>query len=82
VEIEVANMEQVEKRGSDSKETVKKKENLTALSAFAGGAAGWTGNTTLSMLTDTDMTPFYVVSISLGVIIGLLWDITHKLNRE
>ncbi|WP_175987492.1 hypothetical protein [Bacillus sp. Marseille-Q1617] len=62
-------------------QTVKKKDSLTALSAFAGGAAGWTANTSLNMLTDTDMTGFYVVSISLGVIVGLLWDIAHKINE-
>jgi hypothetical protein len=75
-------MEQAEKRNTDSKLTVKKKENLTAFSAFAGGALGWTANTSLSMLTDADMTPLYVISISLGVIIGLLWDIANKMNKE
>jgi hypothetical protein len=63
-------------------EIEKKKGYLTAFSAFAGGVLGWTGNTSLNMLTDTDMTSFYFVSISLGVIIGLLWDIAHKLNRD
>ncbi|KSU58387.1 hypothetical protein AS034_20150 [[Bacillus] enclensis] len=75
-------MEQAEKRNTDSKQIVKKKDNLTAFSAFAGGALGWTANTSLSMLTDADMTPFYVVSISLGVMIGLLWDISNKMNRD
>ncbi|NQD64399.1 hypothetical protein HP456_00490 [Bacillus haikouensis] len=63
-------------------ETEKKKGNLTAFSAFAGGVVGWTSNTSLNMLTDTDMTDYYFVSISLGVIIGLLWDIAQKLNRD
>jgi hypothetical protein len=75
-------MEQAEKNNADSKQTIKKKENLTAFSALAGGAFGWTANTSLSMLTDMDMTPFYMVSISLGVIIGLLWDISNKMNKE
>ncbi|OIU68602.1 hypothetical protein [Rossellomorea aquimaris] len=75
-------MEQAEKRIKDSKQNVKKKENLTAFSAFAGGALGWTANTSLNILTDTDMTSFYVVSISLGVIIGLLWDIANKMSKE
>lgn len=60
----------------------KKKESLTAFSAIAGGVAGWTGNTSLSMLTEADMTPYYFISITLGVIMGLLWDISHKLNRD
>jgi hypothetical protein len=75
-------MEQAEKRNEDIKQKSKRKENLTAFSAFAGGALGWTGNTALSMLTDTDMTPFYFISISLGVMIGLLWDIANKMNRD
>ena len=56
------------------------KQGLTTLSIIGGGVAGFVVNVGLSMLTDTDMTAFYGISIFLGVIVGLLWDIAEKLN--
>ncbi|KAA0547081.1 hypothetical protein FZW96_13955 [Bacillus sp. BGMRC 2118] len=60
----------------------KRSEGLIYVSVIAGGAAGWFVNTTVSVLSKTDMTHFYGISIFLGVITGLLWDIAHKLNKE
>jgi hypothetical protein len=63
--------------------TVKKRsEGLTLVSVIAGGIAGWVGNTGLDILTNTDVTHLYGISIFLGVIVGLLWDIADKLNRN
>ncbi|MBA2176251.1 hypothetical protein H0266_15240 [Halobacillus locisalis] len=55
------------------------KQGLTTLSVIGGGVAGFVVNVVLSMMTDTDMTSFYGISIFLGVIVGLLWDIAEKL---
>lgn len=60
----------------------KKKHGLTWISIIGGGAAGWTVNTGLGFMADTDMTPFYGISIFLGIIVGLLWDIAEKLNEN
>lgn len=60
----------------------KRSEGLTLVSVIAGGVAGWGMNVGLSILTDTNMTHLYGISIFLGVIVGLLWDIADKLNRD
>lgn len=60
----------------------KRSEGLTLVSVIAGGVAGWGINVGLSILTDTNMTDLYGISIFLGVIVGLLWDIANKLNRD
>ena len=61
---------------------MKRTEGLTLVSVIAGGVAGWVINVGLSILTDTDMTHLYGISIFLGVIVGLLWDIADKLNKD
>ena len=60
----------------------KRSERLTLVSVIAGGVAGWVINVGLSILTDTNMTHLYGISIFLGVIVGLLWDIADKLNKD
>ena len=60
----------------------KRSEGLTLVSVIAGGVAGWVINVGLSILTDTNMTHLYGISIFLGVIVGLLWDIADKLNKD
>lgn len=60
----------------------KRREGLTLITIIAGGVGGWTVNTGLHILSDLDLTPLYGTSIFLGIIVGLLWDITNKLNRE
>ncbi|MFD1851424.1 hypothetical protein [Oceanobacillus bengalensis] len=60
----------------------RRNEGLTLVSVIGGGVAGWVVNTGLSILTDADMTHLYGISIFLGIIVGLLWDITDKLNRN
>lgn len=57
-------------------------EGLTLLSLVAGGIAGWSVNTGVNLLSDTDTTHLYGISIFLGVIVGLLWDIANKLNKK
>ncbi|MEK4908048.1 hypothetical protein [Niallia sp. FSL M8-0099] len=37
--------------------------SLTVVSVTAGGVAGWVVNTTLSIISDTDMTHLYGISI-------------------
>ncbi|MFE8699736.1 hypothetical protein ACFYKX_03760 [Cytobacillus sp. FJAT-54145] len=61
---------------------IKKRERLTLVGVIGGGTAGWSVNTGLNLFTETDMTNFYGISILLGVIIGLLWDIADKLNQD
>ncbi|MCD5324572.1 MULTISPECIES: hypothetical protein [Pontibacillus] len=58
----------------------KRNEGLTLISVIGGGVAGWTVNAVLSISSDSDMTHLYGISIFLGVIVGLLWDIADKLN--
>ncbi|WP_067729864.1 hypothetical protein [Oceanobacillus damuensis] len=60
----------------------KRSEGLTLVSVIAGGLVGWVINVGLSFLTDTEMTHLYGISIFLGVIVGLLWDIADKLNKD
>ncbi|MFC2949985.1 hypothetical protein [Virgibacillus sediminis] len=60
----------------------KRNEGITLVSVIAGGLAGWVINVGLSILTDTEMTHLYGISIFLGVIVGLLWDIADKLNKD
>ncbi|MFS0749417.1 hypothetical protein [Oceanobacillus sp. 1P07AA] len=64
------------------KETRSRKGNLTLISVVGGGIAGWIVNFGLSILSNSDITHLYGISIFLGVIVGLLWDISDKLNRE
>ncbi|GGD13279.1 hypothetical protein [Pontibacillus salipaludis] len=59
-----------------------RQEKLTVLSVFAGGMAGFVVNVGLSLMADSSMTEYYGISILLGVIVGLLWDITDKLNSK
>ncbi|WP_010095535.1 hypothetical protein [Ornithinibacillus scapharcae] len=59
----------------------KKSEGLTLVSAVGGGIAGWFITIGLSIMADTPMTNLYGISILLGVIVGLLWDIADKLNK-
>jgi hypothetical protein len=59
-----------------------KTERLTLLSLVAGGIAGWSVNTGVNILSDTATTHLYGISIFLGVIVGLLWDIANKLNKS
>lgn len=56
-------------------------EGLTLLSMVAGGVGGWSVNIGVNFLTDIDITHLYGISIFLGVIVGLLWDIANKLNK-
>lgn len=64
-------------------ETKKKRsEGLTLISVIAGGVAGWTVNTGLNMMTNIETTHLYGISIFLGIIVGLLWDIADKLNKD
>ncbi|WP_077324792.1 hypothetical protein [Virgibacillus siamensis] len=60
----------------------KRSEGLTLVSVIAGGAAGWVVNTGLDIMTDTEMTYLYGISIFLGIIVGLLWDIADRLNKQ
>ncbi|MGY0694573.1 hypothetical protein ACW2QC_17625 [Virgibacillus sp. FSP13] len=60
----------------------KRNEGLTLISVIAGGVGGWVVNIGLSIITDIDMTHLYGISIFLGVIVGLLWDIADKLNKD
>lgn len=60
---------------------MKRTEGLTLVSVIAGGVAGWGMNVGLGILTDTDMTHFLGISIFLGIIVGLLWDIADNLNN-
>lgn len=64
------------------KRAKKRSEGLTFVSIIAGGVAGWTVNAGLNILSETDMTHLYGISIFLGIIVGLLWDITDKLNSK
>ncbi|MEK4442164.1 hypothetical protein NSS93_14680 [Niallia sp. FSL K6-0077] len=65
------------------KKNIKRRSgNLTFVSVIAGGVAGWVVHTGLSIISTTDMTHLYGISIFLGVIVGLLWDITDKLNND
>ncbi|WP_419893316.1 hypothetical protein [Oceanobacillus kimchii] len=62
--------------------TEKRNQGLTLVSVVAGGIAGWTVNVGLSIFNNTDTTHLYGISIFLGIIVGLLWDISDKLNGE
>ncbi|WP_106497219.1 hypothetical protein [Lentibacillus sp. Marseille-P4043] len=64
-----------------TKTETKRNEGLTLISVIAGGVGGWIVNAGLNIMTDTDMTYLYGISIFLGVIVGLLWDITDKFNK-
>ncbi|MCA0970821.1 hypothetical protein LCM20_09485 [Halobacillus litoralis] len=58
----------------------KRSAGLTQISVIGGGAAGWGINLGLGYIADMDLTHLYGISILLGVIVGLLWDIADKLN--
>ncbi|TGB03780.1 hypothetical protein [Halobacillus salinus] len=55
-------------------------QGKTLLHVLCGGIAGFVLNAGLMALLEVDMRSFFGVSILLGIIAGLLWDITDKLH--
>lgn len=69
-------------RSVNVKGNKRRRKDSASISAVLGGIAGWSVNFSLSIINNTDTTHLYGISIFLGVIVGLIWDISDKLNRD